>query len=95
VESDEDAMPEECNLQQLLGWLGRFHSAVVHFPLGLLMAAAAIEFLFFATRRPQFAATSRGCIWLGGLTAPPAAALGWCLAGANLTDANWVLMAHR
>jgi uncharacterized membrane protein len=89
------AMPEPSSLQQLLGWLGRFHPASVHFPVALLVAAAAAELLLFLTGRAAFDAASRVCVWFGGLTAPPAAALGWFLAGVQLTDPNWVLAAHR
>jgi mono/diheme cytochrome c family protein len=91
----EEDVPDQCGLQHLLRWLGRFHSAAVHLPLGLLLSAAAAEFLFFATARREFGTTSRGCVWFAGLTAPVAAALGWFLAGGQLTDHNWVLTLHR
>jgi uncharacterized membrane protein len=67
----------------------------VHFPIGLLMAAAAAELLRMATRKPAFDAVSRYCLWFGTLTAVVAGVLGWFLAGFHLTDDSWVLTTHR
>ncbi len=81
--------------EKLIPWLGKFHPAAVHFPIGLLVAAAVAEVLFLVTRRPSFAAASRFCVWFGALTAPLAGLLGWCLGGFQLTDRYWVLATHR
>jgi mono/diheme cytochrome c family protein/uncharacterized membrane protein len=80
---------------KLVGWLGRFHPAIVHFPIGLLTAAAVAESLRLATGKPIFEEASRFCIWFGALAALPAAALGWFAGGFCLSDASWVLMTHR
>jgi len=95
TKAPEELMSETSSLQKLVAWLGRFHPAAVHVPLGLLLAAGVVELLFFATDRQEFGATSRICIWFAGITAPLAAALGWVLARAQPTDMNWVLTVHR
>jgi uncharacterized membrane protein/cytochrome c5 len=81
--------------EKLIPWLGRFHPASVHFPIALLMAAAAAEFLRLATGKPAFDAISRFCIWFGTLTAVAAGVLGWFLARFRLTDESSVMMTHR
>jgi mono/diheme cytochrome c family protein/uncharacterized membrane protein len=80
---------------KLILWLGLSHPPAVHFPIGLLTAAAVAELLRRATRRPAFDAVARYCVWFGTLTAAVAGALGWLLGGPHLTDASWVLTAHR
>jgi mono/diheme cytochrome c family protein/uncharacterized membrane protein len=80
---------------KLLGWLGKFHPAAVHFPIALLPAAALAELLRMATGRPAFDAISRYCVWFGSLTAVAACVLGWFQGGFRLTDASWVMTAHR
>jgi mono/diheme cytochrome c family protein/uncharacterized membrane protein len=79
----------------LIRWLGNFHAAVVHFPIGLLTAAATAELLRLVTARPDFDAVVRYCIWFGALAAVAAGTLGWFLAGFRLTDASWELTTHR
>jgi uncharacterized membrane protein len=92
---EEEPQPKPSFVRQLIAWLGRFHPALVHFPIGLLLAAAASEVLLVGTRLSVFESASRVCIWFAGVSAPPVATLGWFLAGAQLTDSNWVLTAHR
>jgi uncharacterized membrane protein len=95
--SDEpaEAEPPVGFFEKLTGWLGKFHPATVHFPIGLLTAAAVAELLRLATGQPAFDAVSRFCVWFGALTAVVAGILGWFLGDFRLTDASWVLMAHR
>jgi uncharacterized membrane protein len=68
---------------------------MVHFPIGLLVAAALAEALFLVKGRTLFDAAGRGCVSFGALGAVPAATLGWFLAGPRLTDSDWILAAHR
>jgi uncharacterized membrane protein len=82
-------------LEELIGWVGKFHPATVHFPIALLVAAAVAELLLLLTGRSKFEAVSQFCIWFGAATAPVAGMLGWCLAGFHLIDRNWVLTTHR
>jgi uncharacterized membrane protein len=105
IESDEyqqPLRPERAYGEQpagfmgkLIRWLGRFHPAAVHFPIGLLTAAAVAGLLRLATRQPAFDTVWRFCVWFGALTAVVAGFLGWFLAGVRLTDVSWVLTTHR
>jgi hypothetical protein len=82
--------------KRLLSWLGKFHVMVAHFPIGLLLAAAAGE-LWFAWRGvcPPAPAV-RFCVLLGAVGAVAAAVLGW-LHAANGYGASspGVLAFHR
>jgi mono/diheme cytochrome c family protein/uncharacterized membrane protein len=62
---------------RLLGWLGKFHVLAVHFPIGLLLAAALAE-LGAACRGSRCPGPAvRFCILLGASGAVAAAVLGW------------------
>jgi uncharacterized membrane protein len=91
----EQTEPAPGFVQKLIGWLGRFHPATVHFPVALLTAAAVAELLRLLTGRPAFDAITRYCLWFGALTAVAAAVLGWFLGGFYVSDASWLLTAHR
>ena len=91
----EEALPEQSDFGRLTGWLGRFHPAMVHFPIGLLVSAALAEALFLVTGRTLFDSAGRVCVSFGALGAVPAATLGWFLGGPRLTDSDWILAAHR
>lgn len=82
---------------RLFGWLGKFHILVIHFPIGLLVAAALGELL--AVRRgtdvPEPAV--HFCVLLGAAGAVAAAALGWLHAdlGGHGSASNGILGLHR
>ena len=76
-------------------WVGRFHPATVHFPIGLLVAAAIAEMLLIVTGKAFFVPAGRFCVWVGAIGAAVAAMLGWFLAGFHLTDGPWILATHR
>jgi uncharacterized membrane protein len=57
---------------------GRLHMVLVHFPIALLLAAAALA--FWPRRRAEHAAASDWCLVLGLLGAVAAAGSGWVLA---------------
>ncbi|HED66682.1 MAG TPA: hypothetical protein ENJ09_14140 [Planctomycetes bacterium] len=61
----------------LIEWLGRYHPMVVHFPIGLLVAAAFAELLALLGRGERFSFVARFCLWGGALAAVAAALLGW------------------
>ena len=64
-------------LKHALGLLGRFHILIVHFPIGLLIAAVVAE-LWSAWRGDRMpAAAVRFCVSLGAAGAVVAMALGW------------------
>lgn len=72
--------PTEATLSttwRLVRWLGRFHPASVHLPIGLLLAAALAELLVILTGRPACEQAGRFCIAVAALTAAGTAALGW------------------
>jgi len=75
--------------------LGELHSAVVHFPIAMLLSAALSEALLAATGRAGLRHVTRFVIWIGALGAVSAAPLGW-LAAKTLEDVPARLLAwHR
>jgi mono/diheme cytochrome c family protein/uncharacterized membrane protein len=93
--TEAEAAPLRSSFEKLIGWLGKFHPAAVHFPIALLTAAAVAELLRMVTGRPALDAVVRYCLWFATLTAVVAGTLGWFLGEFRLTDASWVLTTHR
>lgn len=58
-------------------FLGKFHPVVVHFPIGLVIAAALAEFLFLITNRSSLANAALYCLSFGAAGAITATVLGW------------------
>jgi uncharacterized membrane protein len=81
--------------ERLMSWLGSFHPAVVHIPIGLFIAAFLAELLLIKTGQPVFASIVRYCIWIGALGAFLAVPLGWFNAGFQLTDTKEFVTPHR
>jgi uncharacterized membrane protein len=88
------AKPPRGFFEKLILWLGHFHPPAVHFPIGLLTAAAVAELLQLATGKPAFDAVSRYCVWFGTLTAVVASVLGWFVGSFRLAGASWLLITH-
>lgn len=82
-------------MAKFIGWLGKFHPAVVHFPIALLIAAAVAEVLFAGTGKLLFNNARVYCLWFGIIGAVGAGILGWFFAGFELIDENWLLTTHR
>src|SRR5262249_19043217 len=81
--------------QHFLDWLGRFHVVVIHFPIGLLLAAAVGE-LWFAWRKNHGPAPAVGfCVLLGAISTVLAAGLGWLHAANGYGAGSAVLPWHR
>ena len=80
--------------QQLQRWLGKLHPAMVHVPIGLLLAAAVAELLWWLTDRDPFDFACRFCTVVGAVGAIPAAAVGW-MAGSFESDISYTLLIHR
>jgi mono/diheme cytochrome c family protein/uncharacterized membrane protein len=64
-------------LAHFLGWLGKFHVVIIHFPIALLTVAALAELLAARrlSRRPE--PMVRSCVLLGAGAAVVAVVLGW------------------
>jgi hypothetical protein len=84
-------------LTRLLRWLGKLHLIVIHFPIALLLSAAAAEACSLLRPPPGPQSPVRLCVLLGSAAAVCAAALGWLLAdvaGDGVSDPP-LLALHR
>jgi uncharacterized membrane protein len=77
-----------------LEWLGRLHPSLVHFPIGLLIAAAFAELLLMTVGGDFFRNATRFCVWGGALGGAIAAPLGWLAASSGSHEA-WLVELHR
>ncbi len=73
--ADEPGGPT--GLGRLLAWVGRFHAASTHFPIGLLVAAILSEALGWWTRKDSWLTCTRFLVVLGAAGACNTAVLGW------------------
>ena len=64
-------------MSELTVFLGRFHPLLVHFPIALLLAAAAGEVGSIGRRARQPAPAVHFCVLLGAISAIVSAVLGW------------------
>jgi uncharacterized membrane protein/mono/diheme cytochrome c family protein len=81
-----------------IAWLGNLHMPAVHFPIALLLCALLAEILGGITGRDSFKTVVRFCLWVGFLSAVPAAALGWARAEHAVLSGDlkqWTLAWHR
>ena len=88
MDMDRSKMPF---FERLLGWFGRLHPAIVHFPIAFFPAALFTAIV--GRRRPAFAAPVQFLVVAGAIFAPIAAVAGW-LAGMS-ADPEPVLAYHR
>lgn len=77
-------------------WLiGKLHPMLVHFPIGLIFAAAAAELIAIHTGRPAWRAIAvanvRGAAAMGAITV----VAGWALASAPFIEPSRLLTWHR
>jgi uncharacterized membrane protein len=81
---------------RLLGWLGKFHLLLLHFPIALVIAAGFAEVRSFWRGKGEPSEVVRYCLWLAALAAVPTATLGWLFAAAGHGAASpQLLLAHR
>ena len=81
-------------VRRLQRWLGKFHPAVVHLPIGLLLAAALAELLWWLTGRVSFDFACRFCTVVGALGAIPAVMSG-LMAGSFESGLDDTFAFHR
>src|SRR6516165_4691247 len=77
----------------LLRLLGRFHPAIVHFPIALLAVAAVFEVWQVVRRKPGLSPATAPCLVLGAVSAIVASALGFLFddGGGELVELHkWV-----
>jgi len=80
---------------KLAVWIGNFHPASTHLPIGVILGAAVAEGLFMFNRNPYFRHAAAFCLTLGTIGALVTAILGWFNGGFLLWDEDWVQAAHR
>lgn len=73
-------------LERTLSWLGRFHAASTHFPVGLLVAAVLSEALAWWTRKESWLTCTRFLVLIGAGGAISTATLGWLNAYAGVSS---------
>jgi hypothetical protein len=72
------------HFQHTLRRAGKFHLLFLHFPIALLLAAAAGEVWSAARGGRWVAAGVRFCVWCGAVSAVPTALLGWLFAAGGV-----------
>jgi uncharacterized membrane protein len=81
--------------QRTMTFMGFFHPAIVHFPIGLLLVSGFFTILAFA-KRDAFEAAAFHCLWIGALGAIASCIAGWAFA--DLQGYAWshaAVMRHR
>ncbi|EZP66457.1 hypothetical protein BV96_04547 [Sphingomonas paucimobilis] len=81
--------------ERLVSWLGRVHTMVIHFPIGLFIGAFGVELFGLWRRNRDYQHVAHIMLVVGALGAIVAAFLGWFAGGFYLTDRNPILMTHR
>jgi uncharacterized membrane protein len=78
-----------------MGLVGRLHPLIVHFPIALVMVAAAAEVVAAATGEWRWRAAAVVNLRAGAAFAVAAVVAGWWLASAPGVDATLLLEWHR
>ncbi len=65
---------------RLLAWVGKFHPASTHLPVGLLLAAVLAEGIAWFFKREEWLLVVRFLVVVGAASAPMVATLGWLVA---------------
>jgi predicted CXXCH cytochrome family protein len=75
---------------RLLGFLGNLHPGIVHFPIGLLAAAAILEGWQILRKKPGPSPATLPLTVLAALTGPVAALFGWLLSEYEASEGSTV-----
>ncbi len=96
-ESDHGTISPVNRVEQLLGFLGKWHVLAVHLPIAFLSVAALSELGGWWGRRERWQQFARACFVIGALGSLVAVALGWFAAdGATYSgDLADYLIRHR
>ena len=78
-----------------MSFIGKFHPLLVHFPIALVLAAAASEFVVIATPRQAWRTVAVANIRAGAAMAIVTAITGWLFALSPSVDASPSLEWHR
>jgi uncharacterized membrane protein len=78
-----------------MSYIGKFHPLLVHFPIALVLAAAAAELVVLATPRPAWRTVAVANIRAGAALGVVTAITGWLFASSPLVDASPSLEWHR
>lgn len=80
---------------RLMAWIGKWHPAVIHFPIALLLTVALLELAAVARRKPLYAASNKILLGVAVAGAFVAAPVGWLNAGLPMPDDGLALTIHR
>ena len=78
-----------------MSFIGKFHPLLVHFPIALVLAAAAAEVVVLATTRAAWRAVAVANIRAGAALGVVTAITGWLFAASPLVDTSPSLEWHR
>ena len=70
----------------MIEFIGKFHSAIVHFPIALVVTAGLAEFFYIRTHNEHFAFTARFTLNVASACAVAAALLGLAAAGEETSE---------
>ncbi len=87
-------LPEQSSLDPWFRLVGRMHPLLVHFPIGLVLAAAAVEAWRWARRERGVSEFTSVAMLLAALSAVGAVATGWINAWQEGQDASSTLSLH-
>ncbi len=84
-------LPATAEVSATAHYVGQLHPIVLHFPIGLLVAAALAELAFILRGQQRFRPAAEFCLLLGTLGSCAATISGWFFA----SDLEYALTSHR
>lgn len=80
---------------RLMAWIGKWHPAIIHFPIALLLTVALLELAAIVRRKPLYTASNKILLGVAVAGAFVAAPVGWFNAGLPMPDDSLALTIHR